>query len=39
MTGFDSGQGRSVSMQCIDSTHSNLRIKTISGENNYALAA
>jgi len=39
MTGFDSGQDRYVSMQCIDSTHSNLRVTTLTGENNYALAA
>jgi len=39
MTGFDSGQDRYVSMQCFGSTHSNLKTKTITGENNYALAA
>lgn len=39
MTGFDSGQDRYVSMQCIGSKHSNLTIKIITGENNYALAA
>jgi|ADurb_Cas_02_Slu_FD_contig_51_1891750_length_260_multi_3_in_0_out_0_1 hypothetical protein len=39
MTGFDSGQDRYVSMQCIGDKHFNLIAKTITGENNYALAA
>jgi hypothetical protein len=39
MSGFDSGQDRYVSMQCIHSKHFNPRLKIITGENNYALAA
>jgi hypothetical protein len=39
MFGFDSGQDRYVSMQCIQSTHFNPRLEPITGENNYALAA
>ena len=37
--GFDSGQKRYVSMQCIVRQHYNLDGQKLSGENNYALAA
>ena len=39
LTGFDSGQKRYVSMQCVDGLHSNLISRQLIGENNYALAA
>lgn len=39
MFGFDSGSNRYVSMQCIGNKHFNHRTKTLTGENNYALAA
>lgn len=39
MSGFDSGQDRYVSMQCIGDKHFNTISKIITGENNYALAA
>lgn len=39
MFGFDSGSSLCVSMQCIGNKHFNLRTKTLTGENNYALAA
>ena len=39
LTGFDSGQNRNVSMQSVVRGLFNLNFQTISGENNFALAA